>query len=40
MVKHEWEKAAKYAQVVMDNVPILTTKDQIMQGFSDITLPT
>ena len=39
MVKHEWEKAAKYAQVVMDNVPILTTKDQIMQGFSDITLP-
>lgn len=39
MVKHEWDKAAKYAQVVMDNVPILTTEAQIMQGFSDINLP-
>ena len=39
MFKHDWDNAIKYAQVVIDNVPILTTKSQILQGFSDITLP-
>lgn len=39
MVIHEWAEALKYAQVVIDNFPILTTEDQITQGFSDITLP-
>ncbi len=38
MVKHEWDKAAKYAQVVMDNIPILTTEAEITQGFSSINL--
>lgn len=39
MVIHEWADAIKYAQVVIDNFPVLTTEDQITQGFSDITLP-
>lgn len=39
MVIHEWAEALKYAQVVIDNFPVLTTEDQITQGFSDITLP-
>lgn len=39
MVKHEWDNAIKYAQVVMDNIPILTTESDITQGFSLITLP-
>lgn len=38
MVKHEWAEAAKYAQVVMDNIPILTSESDILQGFSDISL--
>ena len=39
MIKHEWSEAAKYAQVVIDNVPILTNKSDILQGFSSINLP-
>ena len=39
MIKHEWSEAAKYAQVVIDNVPILTNKSDILQGFSNINLP-
>lgn len=39
MVKHDWANAAKYAQVVMDNIPILTTEAEITQGFSNIALP-
>ena len=39
MVIHDWDNAIKYAQVVIDNFPVLTTEDQILQGFSDITLP-
>ncbi|MDE6140941.1 MAG: RagB/SusD family nutrient uptake outer membrane protein [Alistipes sp.] len=39
MVKHDWANAAKYAQVVMDNIPILTTESDLTQGFSLITLP-
>lgn len=38
MIKHEWADAAKYAQVVVDNFPILTGND-LFQGFSDINLP-
>ena len=39
MIKHDWPNAKKYAKVVMDNFPILTSKDDILQGFSDINLP-
>lgn len=39
MVKHDWDNALKYAQVVIDNIPILTTESDITQGFSLITLP-
>lgn len=39
MVIHEWAEALKYAQVVIDNFPVLKTEEQITQGFSDITLP-
>ena len=39
MVKQDWDNAIKYAQVVIDNYPVLTTEDQILQGFSDINLP-
>ena len=39
MVIHEWTDALKYAQVVIDNFSVLTTEDQITQGFSNITLP-
>lgn len=39
MIKHDWDDAIKYAQVVIDNYPVLTTEDQILQGFSSLTLP-
>lgn len=39
MVKHDWANAAKYAQIVMDNIPILTTEADLTQGFSNIALP-
>ncbi|MCR4825089.1 MAG: RagB/SusD family nutrient uptake outer membrane protein [Bacteroidales bacterium] len=39
MIKHDWANAAKYAKVVTDNYPILTSPDDILQGFSDINLP-
>lgn len=39
MVKHEWAEAQKYLKVVKDNYGILNTKEQLHQGFSDITLP-
>ncbi len=39
MVLNDWDNAIKYAKVVTDNFPVLTTEDQITQGFSDITLP-
>ena len=39
MVIHEWEKAIEYAQVVIDNIPMLTNENQILQGFSNISLP-
>lgn len=38
MVKHDWDNALKYAQVVIDNIPYLDSEDQILQGFSDISL--
>lgn len=38
MVKHDWDNAIKYAQVVIDNFECLDTEDQILQGFSDIAL--
>ena len=39
MVIHEWDDALRYAQVVIDNFPVLQGESQILQGFSDITLP-
>jgi hypothetical protein len=38
MIKHDWANAAKYAKVVMDNFGILTSQNDILQGFSDINL--
>lgn len=39
MVKHDWDNALKYAQVVIDNIPILTSESDLTQGFSSLTLP-
>lgn len=39
MIMHDWDNALKYAQVVIDNFPVLQGEDQILQGFSDISLP-
>jgi hypothetical protein len=39
MVIHDWDNAIKYAQVVIDNFPILEGKTQLTQGFSSISLP-
>ncbi len=39
MIKHDWTNAKKYAKVVMDHFPVLTSEDDILQGFSDINLP-
>ncbi len=38
MIKHEWAEAAKYADVIIKNFPVLEGKD-ILQGFSSINLP-
>ena len=39
MIMHDWDNALKYAQVVIDNFPVLQGEDQILQGFSNINLP-
>ncbi len=39
MIMNDWDNALKYADVVCNNFPILNTSAQIMQGFSDISLP-
>ena len=39
MVRHNWADALKYAQVVIDNYPILTSQDDILYGFSSLSLP-
>lgn len=39
MISHEWDNALTYAQVVIDNFPVLTTENDILQGFSLLTLP-
>ena len=33
------DQALTYAQVIVDNFPVLKGEDQILQGFSDINLP-
>lgn len=38
MVKQDWDNAIKYAQAVMDNYPVLTSEDDILQGFSSLNL--
>lgn len=38
MIKHDWKNAMKYASVIMDEFGVLQG-DQILQGFSEITLP-
>ena len=39
MVKQDWDNAIKYAQVIIDNYPVLTTEADITQGFSSLSLP-
>ena len=39
MIVHDWTNAIKYARVVKDNFRMLQTEDEIMQGFSDLSLP-
>lgn len=39
MIIHEWDEAVKYAQVVIDNFPVLQGEDQLLQGFSSLSLP-
>lgn len=39
MNMHEWDKAVECAQIVMDNSVMLTDREDILQGFSDISLP-
>lgn len=39
MIMHNWDEAIKYAQVVIDNFPVLQGEDQLLQGFSSLTLP-
>jgi len=39
MVMHHWDDAIKYAQVVIDEFPVLKGESQLLQGFSSITLP-
>lgn len=39
MITHDWDQALTYAQVIVDNFPVLKGEDQILQGFSDINLP-
>lgn len=38
MITHQWDDAIKYAQVIIDEIPILKTESEILQGFSDINL--
>lgn len=38
MLMHEWKKAEDVSKLIVDNVP-LATAAQLMQGFSDISLP-
>jgi hypothetical protein len=38
MILNNWEDAIKYAEVVIDNYNILTTEDDLLQGFSNINL--
>lgn len=39
MILNNWAEAEKYAQVVIDNYPVLTATSDILQGFSSINLP-
>lgn len=39
MIMHDWDNGAKYSKIVMDNFDILNTEGEILQGFSDISLP-
>ena len=39
MIMHDWDNALKYAQVVINNFPVLKGEEQILQGFSSINLP-
>ena len=39
MVRHNWDDALRYAQVVIDNYGILTSADDILYGFSSLSLP-
>ncbi len=39
MVTHDWDNAIKYSDIVIDNIPILTSAADITQGFSSLALP-
>lgn len=39
MITHDWDKALEYANVVTENFPPLQSKNEILQGFSSISLP-
>lgn len=38
MCMHEWDKAIACAQTVIDNVPVLDTEADVLQGFSSLAL--
>ncbi len=39
MILNNWEDAIAYSQIVMENYPVLTDENDILQGFSDKNLP-
>ncbi len=39
MVIHDWDNAVKYSDVIMKEFPVLTTEEEITQGFSSLSLP-
>lgn len=39
MIKHDWADALKYARVVTSNFDILRSADDILYGFSSVSLP-
>lgn len=39
MILNNWDDAIAYSQIVMENYPVLTDENDILQGFSDKNLP-
>lgn len=38
MILNEWDDAIKYASIVMEYYPVLSTESELLQGFSDMNL--